>query len=348
MSDQLSDGLAEEIARVADRASLGFVRFDPQLRVRRANGIAHHVLDRKPGSLLGRSVMETFVDHRVESMIRDAAGGRSGTHSGEMGDRRSVVVCASPASDGGVWVTIEDFTELERLRRIRSELIDNLSHELRTPLASVRLLTEMLMLDLAAADVPDRVKERVASIDIETGHLVQMVNELLDLSRIEQAVTRMRRDPVEIGPLVAATAQRLRTFADRQAVALVLDVPQDLPPVRGDEEQLERLIMNILHNAIKYSPDGGVVGVLVDTEPVGHPSAVVVAISDEGVGIPADDQARVFERFYKVDRARQRGSGGTGLGLTIARHIADAHGGRIWLESTDGKGSTFRVSLPLA
>ncbi len=288
--------------------------------------------------------METFVDHRLESMIRAAAAGQAGGQTGEASDRASLVVSASPASEGGAWVLLQDVTELLRLRRIRSEFIDNLSHELRTPLASIRLLTEMLMRDLADADVTDRVKERVATIDIETGHLVQMINELLDLSRMEQTATRIRRDEVDIGPVVEATMQRLRTFADRQGVTLAARVPAHTPRVRGDEERLERLLMNLLHNAIKYSPDGGIVTVTTEEQA----DALVISVADEGVGIPLADRARVFERFYKVDRARQRGHGGTGLGLAIARQIADAHGGRIWLESTDDEGSTFSVSLPFA
>jgi two-component system phosphate regulon sensor histidine kinase PhoR len=334
----------DEIGQVADGASLGLIRFDAALRVQHANSSAHHALERRPGSLIGRTAMETFVDHRLEAMIREASQGQPGVHGSEPTDRISVVVRARPASDGGAWVTLENVSELEHLRRIRSEFIDNVSHELRTPLANVRLLTEMLMDDLADADVPGSVRERVATIDIESGHLVQMVNELLDLSRMEQTSTRVRSDIVPLRPLVDASIGRLQTFAERQDVVLVAQLPADLPPVRGDEERLDQLMMNLLHNAIKFSPDGGTVTVTADE----HPDAAVISVRDEGVGIPARDQARVFERFYKVDRARQRGLGGTGLGLAIARHIAEAHGGRIWLESTEGSGSTFSFSLPFA
>jgi two-component system phosphate regulon sensor histidine kinase PhoR len=288
--------------------------------------------------------METFVDHRLESMVRAAAQGRVGSHESEVVDRANLVVRARPAIGGGAWVTIENVTELQRLRRIRSEFIDNLSHELRTPLANVRLLTEMLSDDLAEADVPERVRERVATIDVETGHLVQIINELLDLTRMEHAAVQVRQDELALAPLVEATMRRLEAFARRQGVTLAASVPEDLPSVRGDEERLERLLVNLLHNAIKFSHEGGKVAIAADE----HPDAVVVSVVDHGVGIPAADQARVFERFYKVDRARRRGQGGTGLGLAIARHIAEAHGGSIWLESVEGEGSTFSFSLPFA
>jgi two-component system, OmpR family, phosphate regulon sensor histidine kinase PhoR len=333
-----------ELALVADQASLGLIRFDQVLRVRTANLAAHHALERRPGSLLGRTLMETFVDHKLEDLVRAAADGESGVRESDSRDRTSIIVRARPASDGGAWVTIENVTELQRLRRIRSEFIDNLSHELRTPLANIRLLTEMLLDDLENEEVSVRMRERVATIDIETGHLVQMINELLDLSRIEQTSTQVRNDKVLLAPLVASSMRRLHTFAERQGVVLVELVPDDLPPIRGDEERLDQLLMNLLHNAVKFSPGGGTVTVTSDE----HPDGVVISVADHGVGIPTKDQARVFERFYKVDRARERGLGGTGLGLAIARHIAEAHGGRIWLESVEGQGSTFSFSLPFA
>jgi two-component system phosphate regulon sensor histidine kinase PhoR len=333
-----------ELAQVADHASIGLIRFDASLRVRTANLAAHHALERRPGSLVGKTLMGTFLDHRLEQLVRSAAVGESGSRELDLVDRANVMVRARAASGGGAWVTLENVTELHRLRRMRSELIDNISHELRTPLANIRLLTEMLMDDLEREEVSTRVRERVATIDVETGHLVQMVNELLDLSRIEQAATRIRRDEVILPPLVTASLQRLRTFAERQGVVLIELVPDDLPAVRGDEERLDQLLMNLLHNAVKFSPDGGAVTITSEVQPDG----VVITVTDQGIGIPIKDQDRVFERFYKVDRARQRGLGGTGLGLAIARHIAEAHGGRLWLASTEGKGSTFSFSIPYA
>jgi two-component system, OmpR family, phosphate regulon sensor histidine kinase PhoR len=342
--DRSASVSGSELALIADRAAIGLIRFDASLQVRTANVAAHRALERRPGTLIGKSPMATFLDHRLEELVEAAAAGEPG--SGEMGsaDRATLLVRAMPASGGGAWVTLEDVTELQHLRRMRSEFVDNLSHELRTPLANIRLLTEMLLDDLEREEVSRRVRERVATIDIETGHLVQMVNELLDLSRIEQAASPMRRDAVLLAPLVAGTLQRLRTFAERQEVVLVELVPDDLPAVRGDEERLDQLLMNLLHNAIKFSPQGGTVTVTTDE----RPDSVVVSVTDHGMGIPKQDRDRVFERFYKVDRARQRGLGGTGLGLAIARHIAEAHGGRLWLESTDGAGSTFSFSIPYA
>jgi two-component system phosphate regulon sensor histidine kinase PhoR len=239
----------------------------------------------------------------------------------------------------------DDLSELRRLQQIRTEFIDNLSHELRTPLTTVSLLAETLARDATAAGdaVPARMRERIAKIEEETGHLVQMVNELLDLSRIESGPPMVRPDLVDAARLAGTAAERLRLFAERQGVHLGVDAPARVPPVRGDEDRLGQVLLNLLHNAVKFSPDGGDVTVRVrDADGI-----VSIAVEDHGIGVARADQVRIFERFYKADRARVRG-GGTGLGLSIARHIVEAHGGRIWLASEEGSGSTFTVDLPVA
>jgi signal transduction histidine kinase len=169
-----------------------------------------------------------------------------------------------------------------------------------------------------------------------------MVNELLDLSAIEQGTVPLHLGDVDVGELVRASLDRVRLFADRQGVPLESAIPADLPPVRGDEERLGQLLVNLLHNAIKFSGSGAVVTVRAQRDE----ESIVLAVQDHGVGIPRADLARVFERFYKVDKARVRGKGGTGLGLAIVRHVAESHGGRAWVESVEGQGSTFFVSLP--
>jgi two-component system phosphate regulon sensor histidine kinase PhoR len=172
-----------------------------------------------------------------------------------------------------------------------------------------------------------------------------MVSELLDLSRIESGRALGVLEPVDLGALAKGSVDRLRLFADRQGVTLATDIQIPLPAVRGDEDRLGQVMINLLHNAVKFSPEGG--EVRISAHAVGD--AVVVDVADHGVGIPRSAQPRIFERFYKVDRARVRGeTSGTGLGLAISRHILEQHGGRIWVESTEGVGSTFSFSLPVA
>ncbi|MDQ3449021.1 MAG: ATP-binding protein [Chloroflexota bacterium] len=336
----------DDLSQVGELLETGVVHIDAGLRVTSANRAAHWLLGQRTGSLVGRSTMEAFVDHRMEALVRSAAS--TGATSRELatgdGSDRIVLVRARPGTGGGIWLVLEDVTELRRLQRIRTEFIDNLSHELRTPLTTVRLLTETVSRDLEDVVVPGRIRDRIKKIDVETGHLVQMVNELLDLSRIEGGAPQLLRDEVELGGVIRVALERIRPFADRQRVTLAADLPEgDLPRVVGDEERLGQLLINLLHNAVKFSQDRTRVVVTAREES----GEVLVMVSDQGAGIPRGDLDRVFERFYKVDKARVRGVGGTGLGLAIARHIVEAHSGRIWAESEEGSGSTFSFALPL-
>ncbi len=329
---------------VDDLLPVGVLRFDPAGRIVAANARAHALLDVVPGRLLGRSIMETFLDARVEGALASLAAGASAVTEirARDGDQRTVLVRARRAPGGALDVVLEDVTELRRLQQIRTEFIDNLSHELRTPLSTVSLLAETLARDAERADVPARMRERIAKVEVETGHLVQMVNELLDLARIEGGSQLRLEDEVDLGRLAESSAERLRLFADRQGVTIAVELEPDLPLVRGDEARLGQVFVNLVHNAVKFSPDGGEVRIGVRQEG----DEVVVSVRDHGIGIAKADRTRVFERFYKTDRARVRG-GGTGLGLSIARHVVRGHGGRIGVESEEGEGSTFTFTIPL-
>ena len=339
---------------LADVMGVGILRLDDRRRVELANAAAHILLRRAPGSITGRTALETFVDSRVEELIVTA--GETGSASGEFrlsgADGPTLIIRARRSPVTGVWVVLEDVSELRRLQQIRAEFVDNLSHELRTPLSTVSLLAETLSREAEAAGdgVPPRMRDRIGKIEVETGHLVQMVNELLDLARIESGGSLVLLDDVDLGRVAAEAAERLRLFAERQGLRLIVDVPAGLPLVRGDEARLGQVVVNLLHNALKFGSrdeaEGGDTGsVVVAVRPADD--EIQVSVEDHGTGISKADQARIFERFYKVDRVRVRG-GGTGLGLAIARHVIGQHGGRIWVESEEGSGSTFTFSVPLA
>jgi two-component system phosphate regulon sensor histidine kinase PhoR len=347
---------------LADLMGVGIVRLDESGTVELANAAAHILLRRQPGSLRGRTALETFLDSRVEELIGTAraGGGASGEFRLSGPDGPTLVVRARRSPVSGVWVVLEDVSELRRLQQIRTQFVDNLSHELRTPLSTVSLLAETLARDAEAAGdgVPPRMRDRIGKIELETGHLVQMVNELLDLARIEGGV--------DLGRVATEASERLRLFAERQGLRLVVDVPARLPAIRGDEARLGQVVVNLVHNALKFGrpedradaapdlADGAISSgpsgaeaaeVRVSVRAAGD--AVELTVEDHGVGIPVADRARIFERFYKVDRVRVRG-GGTGLGLAIARHVVGQHGGTIQVDSEEGRGSTFTVSLPVA
>jgi two-component system phosphate regulon sensor histidine kinase PhoR len=328
-----------------DLLPVGVLHLDAVRRVDRANDRAHALVGAAPGRLIGRSVMETFLDARIETLVDGVAEGGSVTGEARLGagEPRSVALEIRRETDRGTWIVLEDVSELRRLQQIRAEFIDNLGHELRTPLSTVSLLAETLAREAESAEVPQRMRDRIAKIEVETGHLVQMVSELLDLARIEGGSQLRLTDDVDLGRLAASSVERLRLFAERQGVTLRVEAEPGLPTVRGDEDRLGQVVVNLVHNAVKFSPDGGEVDVTV------RPDAgeVVVTVADHGIGIARADRARIFERFYKADRARVRG-GGTGLGLSIARHVVERHGGRIWVESEEGRGSTFGFAIPAA
>jgi len=336
----LTDPLA-----LTDQLDIGLLRLDRSDHIQRANESAERLLGSRPGGLVGRSMIDAFLSHEIEDLLVEAH--RTDQAAAELvlpgGPQRNLSVHAWQ-DDGALWLAFDDVSELRRLERIRAEFIDNISHELRTPLTTIRLLTESLALEAERTDLPHRVRDSIAKIDVETGHLAQMVNEILELSQIESR-TEMRFAEVDVARLVEAAVERLRTFAERQGITLLIEIAgvDGGLVVLGDEERLGQVLVNLIHNAVKFSPSGS--EVVVRAWPEGQ--FALIAVVDHGAGIPRADVDRVFERFYKVDKARHRGRGGTGLGLSIARHIVEAHGGRISVESEEGSGSTFSFSVPL-
>jgi two-component system phosphate regulon sensor histidine kinase PhoR len=177
-----------------------------------------------------------------------------------------------------------------------------------------------------------------------------MVEEMTELSQIESGQIRLRLAPTAVAGLLDDPLERLRPQAESAGLSLTVDLPPDLPAVLVDGDRLGQVVANLIHNAIKFTPPGGqiLITAAVEPSPDTEMPEVVVEVRDTGVGIAKVDLPRIFERFYKSDRARTRGRSGTGLGLAIARHIVEAHGGRIWVKSKEGKGSSFFFSLPRA
>ena len=335
-----------DLAYLADLVGVGIVRLSDELQVEVANRAAHVFLGRDPGSMLGRTAMEALGDHRVEAIARQARD--AGSASGEVvlrgSEAATLVVRARRSPILGVWLVLEDVAELRRLQRIRAEFIDNLSHELRTPITTVGLLTETLARDADAAGdaIPPKMRERIGKLEVETGNIAQMVSELLDLARIESGGRQLHLDEVDLGDIALESVDRLRPFAERQGVQLRTEVAPGLPAVRGEAVRLGQVFANLIHNAVKFSPQGSEVRIGVERSG----DRLSAWVRDSGIGVGAADQARIFERFYKADRSRTRG-GGTGLGLAIARHIVEGHGGTIRVESQEGEGATFTFTVPI-
>jgi two-component system phosphate regulon sensor histidine kinase PhoR len=239
-------------------------------------------------------------------------------------------------------LALEDVSELQRLGRARRDMVANISHELRTPISSIRLLVDTLLRD--EEDLKKRAAKRLHKIAAETDALQQMAQELLDLSMIESGRAEFIFVPVKVEELFADVAERFAEQAQREEIAVETLAPPDLV-VLADAQQVRRALANLMHNAIKFSPPGSRVQVSAEL----RGDQALIAVTDSGPGIPSEERTRVFERFYRGDRARQ--GGGTGLGLAIAKHIVEAHGGTIWAEeppTPPGARLCFTLALPPA
>lgn len=248
---------------------------------------------------------------------------------------------AVQAAAHGVVLALQDLTELQRLGRARRDFVANISHELRTPLTAIQLLVETLR--GPAAQTPDTRAELLERIAVETEALALLAQELLDLAQIESGQAHLRLVPTSVAELAGAVTERLAPLAERKQVVVAVDVPAGLTAL-ADEASLARALSNLVHNAIKYTPAGGRVWVRA----AAAEADVAIEVSDTGPGISPADLPRVFERFYRGDRARA--GSGSGLGLAIARHVVEAHGGRITVTSSGqpGQGAVFRVTVPAA
>jgi len=230
-------------------------------------------------------------------------------------------------------------TELRRLERVRRDFIANISHELRTPLSNLKLLGETL--SEGAVNDPEVAHDFLTKIGVEVDKLSQMVSELAELSRIESGEAPLHKVPADINAIINRAAMRMRALAERSSLSLEIYPAASLPLASVDAERLEQVLVNLMHNAIKFTPPGGRVSIA--SQLTGD--RIELAVCDTGIGISPDDLPRIFERFYKADKSRS--SGGTGLGLAIAKHLVKGHGGDIWAESKPSQGTTFRFTLPV-
>jgi len=320
---------------------------DPQRRIVATNGLAERFFGGgRVIELVDQPLIGVVRDHEVDDLLRQCLAGAAPVEPilvAAQGRHLRVWAGRIASSAGHLWgglLVVADQSEMHHLRTVRRDFVANISHELRTPLATIRLLLETLQ--NGALEEQATAEHFLAKMDLETQHLVGLVEQLLELSRIEADQNPLRRHPTALAPLVATVLERESSFAEQRGVALRNDVPHDLPAASADAEKVGRVLLNLVHNAIKFSPTGQ--GVRVEARQ--HGAWLTVDVHDQGAGISATDLPRIFERFYRSDRARARGDGSTGLGLAIARHIVEAHGGRIWAESTEGEGATFSFTLP--
>lgn len=311
-------------------------------KVTTMNQAAEKVFQTQTNKALGHTFIEVVRDHELNEVLQHCLNtGNQQTGTVEIKPKKQLLfMAATPLSgDSGCLIHIRDLTELRRLEMIRQDFISNISHELRTPIASVKALAETL--NEGAIGDTSVAKDFLSRINVEADKLAQMVQELGELSRIESGEVPLQKRRINIADAIEHAVDRLKAQSDRAGLNLDIDIPPTLPKIMADEARVEQVLVNLIHNAIKFTPSGG--GISISAK--ARDNDIMVSVADTGVGIPADDLPRIFERFYKADKSRT--GGGTGLGLAIAKHIVEAHGGRIWAESVEGRGSTFNFTLPL-
>ena len=320
----------ERFMDALDLLPIGIVIVDLKLNRRVRNNAA--------AAMTGVRYVDILVDQAVDAMIDEIKVAKSGNRILEAvaGTTRYFKISGQSMDDQRGIVTVEDITEKSRIDTVQTDFVANLSHELKTPIGAVAALADSLNGE-TETEVVWRLAERIVT---ESHRMSRIVDDLLDLSRVEFGGTEEWTD-IDLATVLVEVVSTNQHAAKRQGLGLSLTGSAELL-VRGDRSQLVSVFSNLVDNAIKYSEIGGVVNVSSTIKG----DEIMVSVTDHGIGIAERDQKRIFERFYRVDKARSRATGGTGLGLSIVRHIVLEHGGAIDIRSEEGVGSTFTVRLP--
>ncbi|HEY4596424.1 MAG TPA: ATP-binding protein [Thermoanaerobaculia bacterium] len=348
-SEQQLDAMSRErdnLQEILASMSEGVLVVDRDGRAQMINPAFYQLFD-LVGDFTGRPALEIIRHPGFARLIEDTLRKRQPQSSQIVlpsAERRTLLLTSAVLSGGerGAVVAARDTTELTRVADMRRDFVANVSHELKTPLAAIRGYAETLR--DGALDEPPTARRFTDRILSQCRRLQELLDDLLILSRLEGLDAALDREPVDLDAVARRAVELLTPAAREKRVEIELQEEEEVPAVQGDAVNLERLLLNLLDNAIKYNRPDGKITVRVGR----YGSDALLEVSDTGIGIPAEAIPRIFERFYRVDKGRAREEGGTGLGLAIVKHIAQAHGGQVDVESRMGRGSTFRVRLPLA
>ena len=332
---EVAEGERRSSKTVLSSMEEGVLLFGPDGRTGLANAAAELHLGARPRSI------DALLPFGLQQLVRRAADAHEGlvTEAETGAPSRVLRGSAVPTEDGSVVLVIRDVTETRRLDQVRRDFVANASHELKTPAASIQAAAETIR--TAALEDISVIPRFAAQLERESGRLSRIVSDLLDLSRLESGSEL--DEEVALDAIVRDEGERFEESASEAGVGLSISAGH-VPRVRGSGRDLALLVRNLVDNAIRYTRPGG----RVDVELGLQDGQVVLTVVDTGLGIPARDLPRVFERFYRVDRARSRETGGTGLGLSIVRHVVENHGGRVDVHSELGRGTRFEVHLPVA
>jgi len=321
----------------------GVILTDSRGKILLANKAAEDLLKFNQSAAEGKPLIESVINHKLEDVLKKCLETRTRQLTQiDTAEGRFVRVIAAPLRSGkmpGALLLLQDLTEVRSLQTMRREFVGNISHELKTPLAGMKAIVETL--------IDGAIEDRQTTVDFlnrmngEVDNMTHLIDELIELSRIETGNANLNLMPVDLNFLVRESAERLAPMAERKQINLKTVLTAELPTVPADRDRIQQVISNMIHNAIKFNREKGEVKITTSLSG----DSVTVQIADSGAGISKDDLPHIFERFFKADKSRS--SLGSGLGLAIARHIVQAHKGKIWVESQEGKGSVFSFSLPV-
>mgnify|MGYP000963589329 CR=1 FL=1 len=350
MSLQIQDQLVaidtekRKFSKIVDQMADGIVIVDDEGKIRLINPAANTMLSDNRKIEIGESLAQSIRYYQIVELYNKTIETKIPQSAYfELQQTQRYVHIFSSLLEGtetsGVLMLFQDLTHQRKLESMRQEFVSNVSHELRTPLASLRAINETV--ERSIESDPSSAKYFLSRMDIEIEKLDQMVMELLDLARIESGRVQLNMTSGNVTELLNQSVNRMKMQAERAGIEISSQCRETLPEIMMDVERIEQVLVNLIHNAIKFTPPGGKITLSAQLER----ESIIIQVNDTGAGISEEDLSRIFERFFKTDRARS--TGGTGLGLSIAKHVVEAHGGKIWVESALGVGSTFSFSLPI-
>jgi len=332
-----------QLLTVISSMSDGLIATDHQQRILLTNDAARELMVFRSPEARGKQLWEILPIEPVLKAVTEVSltGERKTVSIGPVSGRYlDVTVCRLPLRPAGFVIVAHDVTETMRYEELRKEFVANVSHELRTPLTVIKGYVETLK--DGAVDDRARAIQYLTTVERHTEQLTNLVDDLLSLSRLDSTPGVPQPKPVHLSRVAHKVAELMHPAAAKKGHKLIVQAAEGLHPIAGNPEYLERAIANLVENAIKYTKEDGVIKLIVRGEN-GH---IVVEVSDNGIGIPAEEIPRIFERFYRVDRSRTRDPGGTGLGLSIVKHLLELQAGRVSAGNREGGGAVFEVVLP--
>ena len=354
MSERLADSFAiiraekRKLEVILANLADGILVIDQDLRIILANPAAQLILDLDANDSQGRPILEAVLNHHLLELILKANQSQAPFESElvlHYPHHKQLQILLAPLNDEtgiltGSIVVLHDLTQLRHLERVRQDFVANVSHELRTPITAIKAMTETLL--GGGWQNSEMLLRYLRAVDQESDRMANLINDLLALARLDSK-TEVTIEPFDLEELINEMKERF-IAVNIPAPAFTVDLPTGaLPKVDANRDQIKQVLINLLDNAFKYTPAGGKITLSVQPEA----ERLKIAVSDTGIGIQFEDQERIFERFYRVDKAHSREEGGTGLGLSIVKHIVENYGGRVEVESTLNQGSVFSFTVPL-